>query len=129
MKWSVQLPKIRQSFYLYLNSNILSHLNRVKLFPNFNRHQLIKHCTAKNLKIMFKKLSVQRNTEAPSKPTGYFFKKRRFSFRPHVNGVFVHHNADSLPSFLLCVDERKRRFFNMKMSYISHLLLALRMLC
>ena len=78
---------------------------------------------------MFKKLSVQRNTEAPSKPTGYFFKKRRFSFRPHVNGVFVHHNAYSLPSFLLCVDERKRRFFNMKMSYISHLLLALRMLC
>ena len=78
---------------------------------------------------MFEKLSVQRNTEAPSKPTGYFFKKRRFSFRPHVNGVFVHHNADSLPSFLLCEDERKRRFFNMKMSYISHLLLALRMLC
>ena len=78
---------------------------------------------------MFKKLSVQRNTEAPSKPTGYFFKKRRFSFRPHVNGVFVHHNADSLLSFLLCVDERKRRFFNMKMSYISHSLLALRMLC
>ena len=54
-KWSVQLPKIRQSFYLYLNSNILSHLNRVKLFPNFNRHQLIKHCTAKKFKNNVKK--------------------------------------------------------------------------
>ena len=72
-KWSVQLPKIRQSFYSYLNSNIFSHLNRVKIFLNFNRHQLIKHCTEKKFKKNVQKALCSAKYWDPFKTYRIFF--------------------------------------------------------